>query len=204
LPFSASSTEPHPTSIYGATKLAQEHILRAWALSFGVETVILRLQNVYGPGQSLANSYTGVVSLFVQLARAHKSIPVFEDGQIIRDFVFIEDVAAAICRVVDSGAPSSGPYDIGSGCATTIQQLATLIANNYGAPAPHVNGAFRDGDVRRACCDVSAIRRDLGWEPLWTLEMGVQALCRWIDHQLSEGAGPASLLTAGDSGGGGG
>ena len=91
LPFAALSTEPRPTSIYGATKLAQEHILRAWALSFGTKVVILRLQNVYGPGQSLINSYTGIVSLFARLARAHKSIPIYEDGQMLRDFVFIDD-----------------------------------------------------------------------------------------------------------------
>ena len=62
LPFEATRTEPRPTSIYGATKLTQEMVLRAWALSFGVEIGLLRLQNVYGPGQSLSNPYTGIVS----------------------------------------------------------------------------------------------------------------------------------------------
>ncbi len=95
LPFDAAATTPNPTSVYGATKLAQEHILKSWALSFDVEIGLLRLQNVYGPGQSLSNPYTGIVSLFARLAREGKSIPVYEDGEIVRDFVFIDDVAEA-------------------------------------------------------------------------------------------------------------
>ena len=181
LPFTALSTEPRPTSIYGATKLAQEHILRAWALSFGTKVVILRLQNVYGPGQSLINSYTGIVSLFAQLAREHKSIPIYEDGQMLRDFIFIDDVAAAVCAAACEKAPSANAYDIGSGQATSVRQLATLIAGLYDAPAPRVNGAFRHGDVRHAACDISPARDDLDWQPGWRLEEGLRALCRWID-----------------------
>jgi dTDP-L-rhamnose 4-epimerase len=185
LPFSAPSIEPHPTSVYGATKLAQEHILSAWALSFGVEAVILRLQNVYGPGQSLANPYTGIVSLFARLARAHQSIPIYEDGQIIRDFVFIDDVAAAIDRVVCNGAPSAGPYDIGSGRPTSILQLGAMIADFYKAPAPYISGAFRNGDVRHACCDITHTRMALNWTPVWALEEGLPALCQWIEEQFA-------------------
>ncbi len=66
---SVATTEPRPTSVYGATKLAPEHIMEAWARAYGARLGILRLQNVYGPGQSLINSYTGIVSLFVRLAR---------------------------------------------------------------------------------------------------------------------------------------
>ena len=82
LPFEAMRTEPRPTSIYGATKLTQELVLRVWALSFGVEIGVLRLQNVYGPGQSLSNPYTGIVSLFARLAKAGNVIPVYEDGNL--------------------------------------------------------------------------------------------------------------------------
>lgn len=69
LPSRADRTEPRPTSVYGATKLAQEHVLRAWSLATKTPLSILRLQNVYGPGQSLTNSYTGIVALFSRLAR---------------------------------------------------------------------------------------------------------------------------------------
>ena len=157
--------------------------MRAWASSFGLDVAILRLQNVYGPGQSLNNPYTGIVPLFARLARANQSIPIYEDGQIIRDFVFIDDVAAALSRAACLGVPSVNPYDVGSGRATSILQLATSIANLYGAPVPHVNGAFRDGDVRHTSCDISRTRTDLDWTPTWSLEDVLKALCRWIDKQ---------------------
>lgn len=181
LPFEATRTETRPTSIYGSTKLAQEMILSAWALSFGVEVGLLRLQNVYGPGQSLSNPYTGIVSLFARLAKAGQTIPLYEDGDIVRDFVFIDDVAQAVCRMADGAIPSATAYDIGSGEATTIRQLANIIAEIYDAPAPVVNGAFRNGDVRAASCDISRTHSQLGWEPHWSVQRGVTALCSWID-----------------------
>lgn len=186
LPFEATRTEPRPTSIYGATKLTQELVLSAWALSFGVDVGLLRLQNVYGPGQSLSNPYTGIVSLFSQLARSGKSIPLYEDGEIVRDFVFIDDVADAICRIaLLEKVPSPLAYDIGSGEATTIRELAELIAGIYGAPSPAVNGAFRNGDVRAASCDVTRTEAELQWQPRWTVERGVKALCAWIDQETA-------------------
>lgn len=182
LPFEASRTQTHPTSIYGATKLAQEMILRAWALSYGVEVGLLRLQNVYGPGQSLSNPYTGIVSLFARMAKAKKVIPLYEDGQIVRDFVFIDDVARAVSAVATQAvAPIA--YDIGSGQATTIRELASHIARIYDAPTPVVNGAFRNGDVRAASCDITRSKSDLAWTPEWMVDRGVEALCAWIDQQ---------------------
>jgi dTDP-L-rhamnose 4-epimerase len=183
LPFEATRTEPRPTSVYGATKLTQELVLRAWALSFGVEIGLLRLQNVYGPGQSLNNPYTGIVSIFARLAKAGRSIPVYEDGEIIRDFVFIDDVAAAVVRIATGPIPSDTAYDIGSGKATSIRELARTIAGIYGAPEPVVNGAFRNGDVRAASGDITRAKAELNWTPQWTVERGVRELCAWIDRQ---------------------
>jgi dTDP-L-rhamnose 4-epimerase len=183
LPFEATRTEPRPTSIYGATKLTQEMILNAWALSFGVEVGLLRLQNVYGPGQSLTNPYTGIVSLFSRMAKAGKTIPLYEDGEIVRDFVFIDDVARAVAHMATGTVPSNIAYDIGSGEATTIAQLARMIATIYGAPEPKINGAFRNGDVRAASGDITRTRTELGWLPEWNVQSGVEALCAWIDQQ---------------------
>lgn len=183
LPFEATHTEPRPTSIYGATKLTQELILNAWALSFDVEVGLVRLQNVYGPGQSLTNPYTGIVSLFARMAKAGRTIPLYEDGEIVRDFVFIDDVARAVVQVATSAPSSNIPYDIGSGETTTVAQLAHIIASIYGAPAPKVNGAFRNGDVRAASTDITRTRAGLGWSPEWSVQRGVSALCEWIDGQ---------------------
>lgn len=181
LPSAAASTVPAPTSVYGATKLAQEHILSAWAGSHDAGLTVLRLQNVYGPGQSLTNSYTGIVSLFSQLARAGETIPLYEDGAIVRDFVLIDDVADALVAVLDRGPQGrSGPYDVGTGVGTTIADLAVAIADFHGAPAPQVNGRFRDGDVRAASTDIAPTLAALDWTPRFDLTSGIAALQRWI------------------------
>ena len=181
--MSAATTNPAPVSVYGATKLAQETILAAWAQSFGVEPVVLRLQNVYGPGQSLINPYTGIMSLFCRLAKAGESIPLYEDGQVRRDFVLIDDVAAALIEATTAVSPGTTPIDIGAGEDQTIATAAELIAAHYGAPAPHVTGQYRQGDVRHAWADVSHAREALGWTPRFPLGEGVERLATWIDAQ---------------------
>jgi dTDP-L-rhamnose 4-epimerase len=181
LPSSAAVTPPAPTSVYGATKLAQEHILRAWTASHDSHLTVLRLQNVYGPGQSLINPYTGIVSLFSQLARRGESIPVYEDGTITRDFVFIDDVAEAFRDVISRGPVTPSPVlDVGSGVGTTILDLATEIAGYHDAPPPHITGAYRDGDVRHAECSIDDTLRALDWSPRWDMRRGVAALQNWI------------------------
>ena len=186
IPMQAGVTPPAPTSVYGATKLAQENLLNAWGGSRGVPVSILRLQNVYGPGQSLINSYTGIVSLFSQWAREGKSIPLYEDGAIVRDFVFIEDVASAIGAVLTAGPDASRPVlDVGTGVPTTIRDMADAIARYYSAPAPVVVGKFRDGDVRAASADISATTQWLDWSPNVGLDEGVARLQEWIAPRLA-------------------
>ncbi|MET4639071.1 NAD(P)-dependent oxidoreductase [Mycetocola sp. 2940] len=184
VPSGALSTVPAPTSVYGATKLAQEGILSAWAGARNTRLTVLRLQNVYGPGQSLINSYTGIVSLFSQWAEEGKSIPVYEDGRITRDFVYIDDVASAFVAALDSPDPGSPKtFDVGSGIATTISQIAASIASYHGAPEPHVTGAYRDGDVRFAACTIDRTVQELGWQPEWDVDRGVAGLQEWIASQ---------------------
>ena len=104
LPSCAGRTEPRPTNIYAATKLAQEHILAAWTAAHDTNLSVLRLQNVYGPGQSLTNSYTGIVALFARLAREQRPLEVYEDGRIVRDFVYIDDVVEALFAAIERPA----------------------------------------------------------------------------------------------------
>lgn len=181
--MSAAETFPAPVSVYGATKLAQENILQAWAKSYGVQTVVLRLQNVYGPGQSLINPYTGIMSLFCRMAMGGKSIPLYEDGEVRRDFILIDDVASAIVAGAVSPTVQDRPMDIGSGEFQTIGTAANLIAKHYDAPAPHVTGQYRQGDVRHAWADVTAAEQVLGWTPRYNLAEGINRLATWIDAQ---------------------
>lgn len=190
LPSSSVTTEPAPTSVYGATKLAQEHLLTAWGGSREVAVSILRLQNVYGVGQSLSNPYTGIVSLFSQLAMQSKAIPLYEDGNIVRDFVYIDDVISALVEVITSGPDSSRPVlDIGTGISSTISDLAKEISSYHKAPAPFVSGQYRDGDVRYAACNISTTLETINWRPMVSLQQGVAQLQEWIASELGNSSG---------------
>ena len=188
MPASASRVEPRPSSVYAATKLAQEHLLRAWGLAVGVRPMVLRLQNVFGAGQSPGNPYTGILPLFGRLAAAGETIPVYEDGRIVRDFVHVDDVARALESAVGDVAGDPGvAVDVGSGRPVTILEVARRIADRYQAPPPTVTGQFRDGDVRYACADPSEAYRLWGWEPRVDLATGLEALCAWLDEIGSTG-----------------
>ncbi len=186
--MSARSVRPEPTSIYGATKLAQEHVIRAWCLAMDTTPVVLRLQNVYGPGQSLTNAYTGILSLFTRLARRGESIPVYEDGLVVRDFVYVDDVVRALVAALSHapGLPASldTAVDVGSGAPTTILDVARVLARLHGAPEPTVTGAFRDGDVRHAEADIEYAVSALGWVPEESLYEGLRRLAAWVAHTL--------------------
>jgi dTDP-L-rhamnose 4-epimerase len=178
LKHNAANVPANPTSIYGATKLTQEHILKAWCGAFDVPLAILRLQNVYGEGQSPHNSYTGIINIFHKLAYSKQAIPVYEDGQIVRDFVHIDDVARAI-KASLGGAADRGAVDVGTGTATSILDAARVIAAIHGAPEPVICGRFRDGDVRNACADVTALT-SLGVIPSVDFEEGSRRVGHWL------------------------
>ena len=183
VPSSSNWTETRPTSIYAATKLAQEHMLQAWTAAHGNALTVLRLQNVYGPGQSLTNPYTGIVSLFAGLSCAHRPSEIFEDGRMLRDFVFIDDVVDAFAAAVETPSARPRVLDVGSGDAITILELARHAAALRGAPEPQVVHRFRDGDVRAASCDIELAMEGLKWQPRWPLDRGLPTLLDWIDSR---------------------
>lgn len=174
----AGETIPDPTNVYAATKLAQEHVLSAWCIARDVPLSILRLQNVYGAGQSPTNSYTGVLTFFARTALAGGTIDVYEDGQIIRDFVHVADVVSALVAAIDR--PARRLLDIGFGEVRTIHDAAIAVARLAGSPEPVVSGRYRLGDVRSGSCDTGAARADLGYAPAWDLDRGVSELLAWM------------------------
>jgi dTDP-L-rhamnose 4-epimerase len=181
LPSVFGKTKENPTSIYGATKLAQENILRSWALSFGVPISTLRLQNVYGPGQSPCNPYTGIVILFSRLAKNKSQIELYEDGMVTRDFVFIDDVVDALEKSISSiPKDSCRQVDIGSGKSSTLIELANMITEYHGAPPAVISGKYRNGDVRHASCEISAAQSELSWTPKWSLADGLVELYKYL------------------------
>jgi dTDP-L-rhamnose 4-epimerase len=183
LPSCAGRTEPRPTNVYGATKLAQEHLLAAWTAAHDTNLSVLRLQNAYGPGQSLSNPYTGVVPFFARLSREGLPSEVYEDGRILRDLVYIDDVVDAVFATVQQPATGSRCLDIGSGTAITIHELARKIAATFDAPEPIVVPKFRDGDIRAASCQIEAAKNELHWRPMCAIDDGLHSLLEWIGQQ---------------------
>ena len=184
LPHSSATTWPRPTNVYAATKLAQEHVLEAWCASFGVPLSILRLQNVYGPGQAVSNAYSGVLTHFARQIALGDRIEVYEDGQILRDFVFVGDVVDALKRALALPPRSSRRVDIGGGRSVSLEEVAREMCALAGANAPVVNGQYRLGDVRAAFADVNEAAAALDWEPTTTLTEGLTRLLEWVPTQV--------------------
>ena len=181
LPSTFGKTKENPTSVYGATKLAQENLLRSWALSFSVPISMLRLQNVYGPGQSPSNPYTGIVILFSQLAKNNRIIELYEDGLVTRDFIFINDVVDALVKAIIE-VPKNGcrQLDIGSGTTASLIEIAKMITNIHSSSPAVICGKYRNGDVRHASCDISAAAQELSWTPKWSLPDGLIELQKYL------------------------
>jgi dTDP-L-rhamnose 4-epimerase len=180
LPQDQAETAPKPVSVYGATKLAQEHIATLWCLARRVPLSILRLQNVYGAGQSPHNPYTGIVGLFHRIAAAGSPIEVYEDGQIGRDFIYIDDVADCIASALKKPPESLRVIDVGTGKVATILDVARGIANLYGAPDPLISGAFRYGDIRWAVAATDGLESNFGFLPRIGLDEGNKRLSAWL------------------------
>lgn len=173
---------PAPASIYASTKLMQEYLLQQAFWGSATRVGIVRLQNVFGPGQSLHNSYTGVLCHFCNMLRNRRPVELFEDGAIERDFVFVGDVVDALVRLATMECMPCRIIDIGSGRATTIAEAASILCRLFGLSNDliRVTAQFRPGDVRRAVADVSLARSLLGWEPKHGLEEGLALLVNWV------------------------
>ncbi|MFC5370607.1 NAD-dependent epimerase/dehydratase family protein [Arcanobacterium bovis] len=181
LPMNAQHAFHHAESVYGVTKCAQEDLLRLWADAFGAKVDILRLQNVYGPGQTPQNPYTGIMSLFTNLARSGQAIPLYEDGNVRRDFIFIDDVVRACIAAIERVESLPFPMDIGSGSYTTIREAAEIIAEIYGAPKPYITHQWRHGDVRHAWADPEPAKQYLNFTSQVGIRDGFRRLANWID-----------------------
>jgi dTDP-L-rhamnose 4-epimerase len=170
-----------PVSVYGVTKLTQEQLIAGTCSSLGIPAVIFRYQNVYGPGQSLNNSYTGILSIFAQLLLAGREINLFEDGKPSRDFVFIDDVVEYNVRALVASPKESHILNVGSGERVTLVDLVSALGAAMGAqPRYFVSGQFRVGDIRHALADRTALISVLGGHSCVSLQEGVKFFLDWV------------------------
>lgn len=187
-PMVALATEEsdsvRPGSVYAASKYAQEDLVRVGCESLGIGYAILRLQNVYGEGQSLKNPYTGILSIFSTRLRRGLPLPLFEDGLESRDFVHVSDVVEAFVRCLSRDNAADAVINVGSGKPTTVAEVATALASALGVDGQvEVTGEFRLGDIRHNFASVTRLREVLGFSPQLDLAQGLQRFCRWVHAQ---------------------
>lgn len=180
-PIATKETDPvNPKSIYAVTKLAQEQLLFA---GFGdTEVCALRFQNVYGPGQSLKNPYTGILSIFSTAIYNDNDIQIFSDGLMTRDFVYVDDIVDSIELVMHKGK-SGEIYNVGSGYPTSVLDVAKTLKELYGSDVSiNITGEELDGDIRNNFADISKIQK-LGFIPKYTFKKGVSKFVDWVKEQ---------------------
>ncbi|MGG5809374.1 NAD-dependent epimerase/dehydratase family protein [Falsiroseomonas sp. CW058] len=179
---------PALASVYAITKYVQERLTLTLAPAYGMEGVALRLWNAYGPGQALSNPYTGVLAIFA--ARLHNGQPpmIFEDGEQMRDFVHVDDVARAFLLALDHPQAAGGVFNIGSGEFRNVRQVATLLAEAMGRPgiAPEITDKARAGDIRHCIPDLSLARSRLGYAAARDFRDGLAELAEWVARQQAE------------------
>src|SRR3974390_2521648 len=176
----------HPSSFYGLTKLAQEQMILMFGRTLGLRSFGLRYQNVYGPGQSLNNPYTGILAVFSTQARTGKPIYVFEDGLESRDFVYVDDVVEATVRSL-SAPTAMEALNVGAAQRVSVLEVAKAIVKYYGNKSEvSINGAFREGDIRHNFADLSRVAARLGYKPRWTFAAGLQRFLDWSADQTPQ------------------
>lgn len=189
LPVATSeSKQPDLASVYALNKYVQERMTLIVARAYGMEACALRLFNVYGPGQSLSNPYTGVLAIFASRLQNGQQPMVFEDGEQRRDFVHVDDVARAFRDAMERPEADGRVINIGSGRSVSIRETAERLALVLGRPdiRPLITGKARSGDIRHCFADISLAERLLAFAPTRTFDNALEELAAWVAEQEAE------------------
>ncbi|OGR69942.1 MAG: epimerase [Elusimicrobia bacterium GWD2_63_28] len=173
-----------PLSVYAMTKRMQEELLTVVCRTADIPLAIFRYQNAFGPGQSLSNPYTGILSIFSGCIKNMQAINIFEDGKESRDFVYIDDVVAATVLGIKSNFKDIRTYNVGSGVAIDVLRVAKSLCRLYRKEVPiTVSGNFRIGDIRHNTADLLKIRNELGFYPKYDFMKGLRKFVAWVNTQ---------------------
>jgi len=168
-----------PLSFYGLTKQIQEQIISLFSKQIGFSWASLRYQNVYGPGQSLKNPYTGILAIFSSQARLNQPINIFEDGNESRDFVYIDDVVEATWRCIGT-RDTVGALNVGSGEPITVMEVVEAVTEFFSSNSRvSVGGAFREGDIRHCMADLKKAQALIEFKPHVHFGEGVRRFLAW-------------------------
>ncbi len=178
---------PSLSSIYALNKYVQERATHIMGPPYGIESVCLRLFNVYGPGQALSNPYTGVLAIFASRLLNGQQPLIFEDGEQRRDFVHVGDVARAFADALELPRAVGGTFNIGSGEDRSVRDVAHALARAMGKNdvAPEIVGKARIGDIRHCFCDTALAADTLGFRARQDFEEGLAVLAEWVARQTA-------------------
>lgn len=177
----------HPTSVYGHTKQSQEELCMIVGKSINLPVVAFRFQNVYGPGQSLKNPYTGILSIFSTRIKNGNDLNIFEDGLETRDFVYIEDITDSIILGIENDNANFQSFNVGSGEKIDVLTVANTLKEKYWSNVNiNVSGNYRLGDIRHNLGDLTKIRTLLGYEPKVKFTEGISNFVDWVENQNVE------------------
>jgi dTDP-L-rhamnose 4-epimerase len=175
----------HPSSVYGITKQNQEQMIMTVCPTINIAPVALRYQNVYGPGQSLTNPYTGILSIFSTLIKNRKEINVFEDGKETRDFVYIDDVVNATILAIEKEEANGEIFNVGTGVAVDVNAVVKELLDNYNMNVPvKISGNYRLGDIRHNYADITKISHKLDFSPKISFKEGIRKFTDWVNTQV--------------------
>jgi dTDP-L-rhamnose 4-epimerase len=176
---SAINTE----SLYAVTKFNQEQMALTVCKSIGIPCVAFRYQNVYGPGQSLINPYTGILAIFSSLINSGSTIRIFEDGLESRDFVYIDDVTDATIAGMEANI-FNDVFNVGYGEPISVIRVARTLMDCYNRNTEMITtGEFRLGDIRHNYADITKIKKVLGFTPVINFETGIRKFANWVKLQ---------------------
>jgi UDP-glucose 4-epimerase len=172
-----------PVSYYGVTKYAAERYAHVTAARADVELAVtsLRMFNVFGPRQSIANPYQGVLAIFIGNVLRREPIAIHGDGEQTRDFVYVDDVVDAWLRALDDPSTAGSVLNVGSGRETSVNELADAVLGALGESRESWELRHEPsqlGDQRRAAADVSAMSA-LGWSPATPFAAGIEHTVEW-------------------------
>jgi dTDP-L-rhamnose 4-epimerase len=170
-------------NVYAISKMVQERLVLSWGRATGIPAVALRYSCTYGPRQSLFNPYTGVIAIFCTRLVNDRPPVVYEDGRQSRDLIYVDDVARANLLVADDCRADGNVFNVGTGRAATIGDLARMLAAKLGKPIPpQIPGTFRPGEMRALISDTGRLGA-LGFAPGTDLETGLDRYLDWVAEQ---------------------
>jgi dTDP-L-rhamnose 4-epimerase len=173
-----------PTSVYGITKHVQEELVLISCKALGIPAISFRYQNVYGPGQSLKNPYTGILSIFSTCLINNKPINIFEDGKESRDFVYIDDVINATIKGIESDLSDCMAINVGTSLSTNVLTVAETLKGLYKSQSEIViSGNYRIGDIRHNIADITLLKEKLDYQPTVDFYEGIKIFSDWVKNQ---------------------